>query len=1204
MSSAPSAPRTSPSSRSLVADEALLHVALRGAVRITVGSRGPERLLKYRKSIAVLAFLAVPAGRWHARDALAQLFWPALDASAARVNLRQVLWDLRQTLNVAPGIEPLRTRGDLVCLNVEAGVRLDVAGRADRPATGSVPDGVDEVFLAGMAWPELPEFEAWLQGARRRLAEHGEAALMAASRARREAGEVAEAIALARRLAALSPLDEGHVGWLMSLLLEVGEHQAALACHDAFAARLLEEVGTRPGDGLARLRERAASPVGSVASPTANFTELRWISVLYCLPGASGDDEQHERTMDVLRTVVTRWKGRLQPSTGRGVMAVFGLGEDGERSMVRALQAASDIHARLAGQLAPRSCVCTGQVLVHARDAVLGLLGDVPDIAMQIGWMARPGEILAPESVVLQADGHFSFDALGERECAAAGGPVAVFRLRTAPSAWSRHAAADAPPRVEAAPFVGRDEVFETLFALWQGVRDGGPCVARLQAPAGFGKTRLSSELAARVAAAGGQVRRLLCRLEWCHQPLQPVLSALSDYARGRAADDTPPRRAHRLRRRLAALRPRLPAASIDALAALLEPTGQALAPAKDALFGAIIDLVDALSTQGPMLLVVDDLHWCDQTTLELLGVLVRSLGTRQVMLLVTQRPGVALEWPEDGVHGMNLSPMPPDEALALVTALDPEDRIVADDRRRIVAACGGVPLFIERSVKSRLEGNHHLQTIDELLQTELSRLGAARRVLCAAAVLGGRFKVTQLQALLPEDDVGTTLSAAQRLRLITDEGADEFAFGHALIRDAAYACLPRAQSTALHLSAARLLEAHAESAQAVAHHYAAASQWARAATWWLKAGDQAMAAEFAADAMHAFGEALKLLQAHDASADDLLAARMRLGRSAQLAQGFGSPLAYGQFAEAQAALEAAPVDTPEYRHRLFEALSGRYMGGSSQGAVEGLDIAWRLADLAEAPTEKLMASFALGNSLFWRGRLRVARDWQERGVALARQLGAGERERFCVDDPAITCRAFLGWTLWFLGEERAACRAAAEGVALARAGRRMHALCFALTFAAALHWCRGDEVAVRRLSGEARALARQHGFPLWESVNALFLMWVSARQQRLEDTESLFQAAENMKSAYAAGVTTARWIAAHALIARGDAWVEAESLLDTTIAEAAFHEDQYCLADLFWQKAACLRRRGEYANAQRYRRRARALARKQQALGLLARFG
>jgi len=320
------------------------------------------------------------------------------------------------------------------------------------------------------------------------------------------------------------------------------------------------------------------------------------------------------------------------------------------------------------------------------------------------------------------------------------------------------------------------------------------------------------------------------------------------------------------------------------------------------------------------------------------------------------------------------------------------------------------------------------------------------------------------------------------------------------------------------------------------------------------------------------------------------------------MAQGFGSPLAHQLFSQVAASLEGDTPLTGNRRIAYFTALSGRYMGGSSQGEVEGLNIARRLQAIAQSDPERLMACFALGNSLFWRGELIEARHWQERGIEIATRLLPRDRIRFCVDDPAVTCRAFLAWNLWFLGEEQKALEVAAESIRLARQGGRIHALCFALTFAVALHWCREDCAEVFRLGEEGRSLAAQYGLPLWESVNSLFLLWAAARTGKLPDSDVLFGAAAQMQEAYQAGITTSRWIAARALLVR-DAWSEAEALLDVTIDEALRYEDEYCLADILWLKGECLLLRQDFAAAESHFQRAEKMAAEQKAIGLMQRF-
>ena len=149
----------------------------------------------------------------------------------------------------------------------------------------------------------------------------------------------------------------------------------------------------------------------------------------------------------------------------------------------------------------------------------------------------------------------------------------------------------------------------------------------------------------------------------------------------------------------------------------------------------------------------------------------------------------------------------------------------------------------------------------------------------------------------------------------------------------------------------------------------------------------------------------------------------------------------------------------------------------------------------------------------------------------------------------------------------------------------------------------RGDRAAgVARCAGECLELSRRYAFPLWEGASRLFLLWQQAVTASLDDTAALFDAAALLSTSYQGGVTTSRWIAARALLAHG-AWREGASLLELAVREAHRHEDQYCIADLLWLQAECLRRDGDAAAAARVRRQARAIARRHGARGLRLRF-
>lgn len=1149
-------------------------LALLGRPRILRGGTDVTRLLKYRKGIALLGYLAAHAGTWFSREQLADLLWPDYDIAAARTNLRQVLNNLSALLNNVEE-DLLQKDGVAVALVPHRGVRMDITLLSDAILDGVAADvpetrewrerevepwtaALGGEFLASLQLPDTPEFDAWLEAKRVQFRARAALLLEYLCRAQHAEGRLSEAVASARQLVAVAPFDEKHNLQLMTLLAELGDAPGALEAFDTLQQSLSAEMGVAPGERLVALRDAISRRLDNQAAPAslrdAAVPEMRYVAALYCASDLLHADEPETDFAEQVEAVVQQRGGMLVSSIGQGMLAVFGLGESAERATQRAVLAARDLLAPSSATSAiePRIGISAGRILLRRAAGMPHLAGQIPDVAKLIGWSAQPGEILASEVVALQAGESFRFEPVAETVFQGFEGTHRLYRVA------GRAAAIEAA----STPFSGRAQEFARLRSWWEDAVAGRERIAVLRAPAGLGKTRLASELMQWVAEQGGRVRRIQCDLEHQHQPLAAVLVELGGELEGGAED----------------------------------------VASKSAVFDAVIALVKAEAAQTPILLVIDDLHWSDLATRELLGQLARTLESQRLLLVVTTRPEVTLDYPESITHIIDIAPLDEAASLSMIAAHDPDDAIPVGERAQIAATCAGIPLFIERQVRSRLEGGHHRLSITELLQGELDRFGPNRSVLHAAAVLGIRFERRHLTRLLPDAEVPATLARAAGRNLITAVSAGTCAFRHALIRDAAYESLTSSRRRLLHEKVARLFQAEEHySPEEIAQHFSAAGCREEAVDWWIRAGDRAMDREFAADAMASYQQALDQLAGAGAIAEEALvrALRMRLGYAAHVAEGYGSPLTYRLFADMVAEIEAVPDHDPG---QMFAALAGCYMGGSSFAKDEGLDIARRLQALARAEAERLMACFALGNTLFWLGDFEAAAQWQRQGMALAAKLSFSERMRYGVDDPAVTCRAFNGWTLWFLGREADACAMVDEAVAVAREGRRAHGLCFALVFAACLHWYRGDVARVAALAGEALALSKQYGFPLWEGGSGLLLLWAQAASGTMADARNLFGAAAMLQQALPSRVTTSRWIVVRALLALGE-WQEAEKLLDTALREVESLEEQYCVADLIWLKGECLDQRGARAEAQEHRRRALALAREQGAQGLLRQF-
>ncbi len=1122
--------------------------------------------IKYRKGLALLAYLGAQPGVWCTREALAELLWPGLAPAAARTNLRQVLNNLAQTLDdgghflqkrdAAVRLEPGTATDlplDMALLSDEALNRVkEETPAARRWRTRVLEPRLAQLagpFCEGFELPDTPEFSTWLQARRGYVHSRVELLLEALCSMQQLEGRLSQAIETARQLLGVAPHKEAHQHLLMTLLAASGEARAALAVFDTYALALRRDLGVAPGERLQALREEIGRKLKDTETlaigASTHSAELRQLVGVYCHPAATASDSLRAGFVAQVKAVVEPWGGRVVSTLGRGVLAVFGLERLAERAGQRAFLAAQALLA-LPAEGGVAVGVSAGQVLLYPSSDLPHWGGDMLDVARLVGWSAQPGEVLADANAALLGGEWFDFSDAGPRLFPGAQAATPLLRLCGAAALPGGHITS---------PLVGRADELAQLNQAWHAVGAGQACVVVLRAPPGLGKTSLADAFATQVEASQGRVRRIQCRLEHQHEALFPVLAEA-----GIRAEST----------------------RFEALS-------------KNDVFDALIADFCAQAATRPTLLLVDDLHWSDLATRELLGQLVRGLDAQPLLLLATTRPEIELDFPAERCTLIDLAPLDHAGSLSMIGAHDPQGAIAAAEREGIAEVCGGIPLFVERQVKARLQGGHHWLSISTLLQGELDKLGPYKPVLSAAAVLGNQFERSHLAQLLPEADIAAALARASQLQLIETPWAGSCRFRHALIRDAAYESLPAPRRRALHEAAARLLMRHADSPAAeLAGHLERADCAHEAAAWWAKAGEQDMQKEFAGVAMVSFGKAIALLEAQNRETDRFWcnAIRIRLGYASQMAHGLGAASTYELFSAIVAELQARPDECEP--GQLFAALSGCYMGASSLTKEEGLALAHRLESLARTDAEWLMASFALGNTLFWLGRFAEAAQWQQKCMALAETVAFPERIRYTVDDPAVTSRALHAWTLCYLGQEAQALAMAEEAVARGRRGRRAHALCFAMMLATCMHFSRNDTARAGQLAADTLSLARQYRFPLWEAGAGLLHLWALAESGQLATTEELLGAATQLRQAIPSRANTSRWFVIRALMAQGEP-MPAEELLDVALREVETMEEQYCWADLLWLKSRSLRLRGQSAEAEACAQAARSLAQQQQ---------
>ena len=782
--------------------------------------------------------------------------------------------------------------------------------------------------------------------------------------------------------------------WLRSIGLE--KYEEALRAHDVdleIASELteqdLETLGFSLGHrrkflgAAAKLRARELPR----AQPAADSTgaERRQVTVVFSdLVDSTAlarelDPEDLSRLLERYRaactSVIARYDGHVAQYLGDGILAYFGYPTAQEHAAERAVRAGLEMVAEVGRLARPGGAVLQGRVGIatglvvadaHGSEGEQTVVGDTPNLAARLQSVAEPGTVLASASTHQLTADFFEYVFAGAHEVKGFREPVAVWRVLGASAVESRFIAARA---AIAAPIIGRDRELTYLDDAWRRAVAGDGHLVLVSGEAGMGKSRLLEALAERVRDQPHRLLRAQCSPYHANIALYPFIQLL----RLRLDLRRDARDAENLER-VDRMLTHIGQASAQARALLAEllglqpPPGVAIpemtpTQRKNATLAVIEAFLVAPLDGSTVLLLVEDLHWSDPTTQALIERLLARIEREHLLVVATHRPEAKPGWAEHR-HASTLrcKPLGPRECEALARHVASRRQVDASVIGEITRRSDGVPLFVEELTKAVLDMHAPATdavplTLKDSLTARLDRLGGAKEVAQAAAVIGRQFALALLAAVADADEVSLRdgLQRLQESGLVFAAGDSEetaYVFNHALVQEAAYESLSRARRQALHGRTARAIEAAGAGEPAVlAHHYGRAGDAEKAFECWMGAADQS-------SARHAFGESIAALECALAEAarvpDAALGARLKL--DAQLKLGTALVLQKGpQAPEAEAALTEA--------YRLAkEANAGPQMFQSTWGLYLNAARSRRL-DKAKIRGEELLAiSDALGD--------------------------------------------------------------------------------------------------------------------------------------------------------------------------------------------------------------------------------------------------
>lgn len=1004
--------------------------------------------------------------------------------------------------------------------------------------------------------------------------------------------------------------------------ISLGHRKALLKAASAF--RYLDRAALgRPDDsrGPARLADAKA--------------ERRHLTVLFCdIVGSTKLSAKldPEDLAGVLRDfqgrcsdAIEHYDGHVARLMGDGVLAYFGFPaaheDDAERAVNAALRMVASISASplcAAHDLKVRIGIATGLVIVGdlmgegpARE--FAIAGDPPNLAARLQQRARPNQILVSSGTRRLLGSRFVLKDGGEHALKGYERRVRVWQVLRSNTVESRFEARQASPLTN---FVGRDRELALLHESYQTAERGDGRLVLISGEPGIGKSRLVMALLQQLTPEAGRVLSFQCSPYHTSSAWYPVIRHLEDAA-GIDPESAPGLKLHKLQ---ALVGQHLPADSgelVAVLAALLNAPADDRYPRpwltpqqlKMRTFAVLLALFRAHAGERPAVLVFEDAHWIDPTSLELLERLRDDVQNRRMLVLVLYRPELTLPWTDrPHVAGLTLNRLNKTQVAAIIDAVAAQEPLSRATIDQIVAKTDGVPLFVEEMTKAVLEtaDNRTIdsacpgvvpsllvpETLHDSLMARLDQLASMKAIAQMAAVIGREFRLDLLEAIASRSpsEVGAAIDrllASGLLYRSGHPGDHNFTFKHTLVQEVAYASLLNAERRKLHSRIATALSqkfVKIAEPELVAHHCTQAGQTRTAIDYWFEAGRQS-------SERCAFVEASTHLQTALDLAAKLPATTERDRLELQLQHSLGSALAawkgFGNAETRRAFLRALELsDRVEPSAQALSVLNGVIGVHVAQGEFEqSRSFAEELLVRARRqndPTARLMGHRALGMSLFVIGELPAARIELQNAADLYDATVHAPLAPVFSQDLKVTALVYMGLASVLQFDVGDGLKSGREAVAHAEKLQHPHSMCYALSFLAGAHLLWRDADAVDRLVQRCAALAEEHGFTQWIAARQMLGGW--ARLERGDTRQALAEIRLSIETMEETGaqiwVQFARYLLASALLAAGEA-EEAFQVADRELLKLAGTSGRWYEAELHRIKGNVLRARGDLAAAE-----------------------
>ncbi len=908
--------------------------------------------------------------------------------------------------------------------------------------------------------------------------------------------------------------------------------------------KLLDAIAALRADANAKAAPSDTLPL--IGTPTKDTAERRQITVMFSdLVGSTAlsarmDPEDLREVISAYHKcaaeTVRSFGGFVSQYLGDGVLVYFGYPQANEDDAERAVRAGLELVAAVRdlkahATLQARVGIATGMVVVgdlmdagNAKER--GIIGETPNLAARLQGLAAPNSVVVAETTRRLLGNLFELEDLGPKELKGISGPVRAFAALRSSSAESRFEAFHGSGLTE---LIGREEELELLLRRWSKAKTGEGQVVLLSGEAGIGKSRLTAALLERVATEPHTRLRYFCSPQHTDSALYPIISQM-ERAAGLAHDDTAQAKLDKLDALLVkSFTPRQDAALFAGMLSLPNdgryPTlEQAPQQRRQKTLEALTAQMEALSRSNPVLMIFEDVHWIDPTSLEALGRAVDRIRSLGVLLIVTYRPEFEPPWIERAhVAALTINRLGERDIAAMIDRVTGNNQLPASIRQDIIERTDGIPLFVEEMTKAVLEAEGGGEarrtaaavpfpasavpaTLHASLMARLDRLGPAKEIAQIGSAIGREFSHALLAAVArkPEAELDPALDRLILSGLLFRQGQPPdatYLFKHALVQEAAYGTLLREPRRALHARIAETLESQfTDIAEAqpelLARHCTEAGLIEKAAGLWGKAGERSLTRSALVEADELLTRALEqiaTLPPTPATRREQIKLQAGLITPLMHVKGFAAPETKAAVERARLLIEQAEAlgEPPDDPLLLFSVLFGfwiaSYMTINCEAMRELAAQFMALADKHGAAVPIMIGHRLMGISLQCNGEIVQGRAQFDRALALYDAVEHRPLARRFGQDALVATMSVRAWSSWMLGYPDVALAETKQAVKNAREIDDAASLMFALYHASHRYILRGNYTSASAHLDELAALTNEKGSLPWK-VNGMLL--------------------------------------------------------------------------------------------------------------------